>query len=100
MSLIVSYQFLFSYHSNLQEDVNVLKQEEDRIKQNLRHLTSQIQNNECQLRSEESKLTGIRRDATSVTEKIRTLETEKEPEPTDVLALVNARFRIKKGKIN
>jgi hypothetical protein len=48
-----------------------------------------IQNNEGQLRNEESKLASTRRDMGNTREKKRTIEDENvDPEPTDVLALV------------
>lgn len=65
-----------------------MRQEEENYKQIQKNLNSQIQNNECQLRSEEAKQTSTRKEHGAVIEKIRMLESEKEPEPTDVLALV------------
>lgn len=65
-----------------------MQREEENSRQKVMNFSSQVQSNECQLRSEEAKLNSTRRDFTSVCEKIRTLESEHDPEPTDVLALV------------
>lgn len=65
-----------------------MRREEEGARKKAMQLNSQVQNNETELRSEESKLQSTRKELMSVCEKIRSLESENEPEPTDVLALV------------
>lgn len=73
---------------NLEEEIDILRRDEESSRQKVMQLSSLVQNNEIELRNEEAKLISTRRDLTSVSGEICTLESEKEPEPTDVLALV------------
>lgn len=52
-------------------------------------MSTKIKDNESQLRTEEAKLSGTRREFNEVREQIRLLESQQEPEPTDVIALVS-----------
>ena len=66
-----------------------MQRDETRIGQNLKNLSMQIQNNEGQLRNEESKLASTRREIVNILQKKKTIESENvEDAPTDVLALV------------
>lgn len=53
-------------------------------------MSTKIKDNESQLRTEEAKLSGTRREFNEVREQIRLLESQQEPEPTDVIALVSS----------
>lgn len=65
-----------------------MRKDVEKHRQSIVNLTTQLQRNECELKTEESKLSTTRKELTFVSEKIHTLESEHEPEPTDVIALV------------
>lgn len=72
-----------------------MRQQLERSNLTKQGFVQQLKQNEEQLRTEQSRLGKIRRDLYSIAEEKRTLETQAEPEPTDVAALVTAFFRIR-----
>ena len=72
----------------MEEEIDILRSEQEKSNQLVKNLSQQIQNNETELRTEDSKLGSGRRELAHVREKTRTLEAETEPEPADVRALV------------
>ena len=72
----------------MEEEIGFAKQEVARVKANLQGIESKIQQNEEQVKNEEKKLSQTRLQLTNLAERKRTLESQHEPEPTDVAALV------------
>ncbi|EFX80391.1 putative SMC6, structural maintenance of chromosome protein 6, copy A [Daphnia pulex] len=73
---------------NLQQDIENLQRDEIRIGQLFKNLSMQIQNNEGQLKHEESKLSSTQKEIIDIVMKKRTIEEENvEGNSTDVLAL-------------
>ncbi|XP_046453349.1 structural maintenance of chromosomes protein 6-like [Daphnia pulex] len=73
---------------NLQQDIENLQRDEIRIGQLFKNLSMQIQNNERQLKHEESKLSSTRKEIIDIVMKKRAIEEENvEGNSTDVLAL-------------
>lgn len=73
---------------NLEDEIGIAKQEVERAKMNLQGIESQVQLNQGQLSNEEKNLSQTRLQLSTIAEKKRTLESQHEPEPTDVAALV------------
>lgn len=93
MAYILIFDFCYLLKSNTDEEIGNLNREQDRTRQNLSNLSMQIQNNEGQLKQEETKLASTRRELTLTRDKTRTLENDNDvAEPTDVLALVQFIF--------
>ena len=73
----------------LEEEIDSLRHEHNCCRQNLERISGIIQKNECEFRTEETKLSATRREASLIIEKIRVVESQQEPEPADVLVFVS-----------
>lgn len=73
---------------NLEDEIEQSKQELERAKAQGQGMVHKIRQSEEQLQAEERKLSQARLELSRIAEKRRILESQAEPEPTDVAALV------------
>jgi len=69
---------------NLEEEISGLRREVDQTRAKSEENLANIRLNETELRIEEAKLSATRREFNEIRDKMRLLESQQEPEPTDV----------------
>ena len=72
------------YLRNLEEEISGLRREVDQTRAKSEENLANIRLNETELRIEEAKLSATRREFNEIRDKMRLLESQQEPEPTDV----------------
>lgn len=73
----------------MEDEIEAIQHDLAASQDKARKSASILQANEKELKNEDGKLTGIRRELTSINGKITNLEGQKDPEPTDILAFVS-----------
>lgn len=86
-NLYLRYAYL-NLCRNLEDEVENIQRETAGFQERARQLTTSLQANDRELRNEDSKLSGIRRELMLINQKITSLEQQKDPEATDILVFV------------
>ena len=74
----------------MEEEIASLRRDVEQTRSKSEVFSNNIKTNESELRIEEAKLSSTRHEFNRIRDQIRLLESQQEPEPTDVIALVRS----------